>query len=209
MNHNTSGDPPVDRCPFKSREELKQAQRIVVKIGSAVLTTDDNTGLALSRMASIVEQVVDLKNAGKDVIIVTSGAVALGKIRMKRFKMNNTSNRANSRIDYSNDEQQTRSAAAVGQKCLMNLYDVMFTPYGVETAQALVTKENTHDPSSRSNLIYTFEEMLRQKIVPIVNNNDVIVSPAWRDSIVDNEPVPSPREVTYIEFKCRHQFDCS
>lgn len=76
---------------------------------------------------------------------------------------------------------EPRAAAAVGQSGLMALYDAMFTQYGVNIAQVLVTKPDFYNPVSRVNLRTTFSELLALNIVPIVNTNDAVVSPSMPD----------------------------
>ncbi|XP_015782928.1 probable delta-1-pyrroline-5-carboxylate synthase isoform X2 [Tetranychus urticae] len=187
--------------PYESREDLRRAQRIVVKLGSAVLTREDQSGLALGRLASIVEQVCELRDTGKDVIIVTSGSVALGKqkisteLRMSR-SMRQTLRQMTTQLSNEDQTLQVRAAAAIGQSNLMALYDTMFTQYGVKIAQVLATKSDFHNPVSRINLDYTIDDLLHLNIVPIVNTNDVIVSPM----LPDHPEIIQESETTHREI---------
>lgn len=90
---------------------------------------------------------------------------------------------------------EPRAAAAVGQSGLMALYDAMFTQYGVNIAQVLVTKPDFYNAVSRVNLRTTFSELLALNIVPIVNTNDAVVSP----SMPDFEISPSDGNVVHPE----------
>ncbi|XP_070846756.1 delta-1-pyrroline-5-carboxylate synthase [Chaetodon trifascialis] len=168
---------------FAHRGELRQAKRIVVKLGSAVVTRGDECGLALGRLASIVEQVAMLQNQGREMMIVTSGAVAFGKQRLRHEILLSQSVRQalhsgqNQLKDMSLPVLEARACAAAGQSGLMALYEAMFTQYSTCTAQVLVTNLDFHDDDKRQNLNSTLQELLRMNIVPIINTNDAVVPP--------------------------------
>uniref|UniRef100_A0AAY4EZ59 Delta-1-pyrroline-5-carboxylate synthase n=1 Tax=Denticeps clupeoides TaxID=299321 RepID=A0AAY4EZ59_9TELE len=168
---------------FAHRGELRQAKRIVVKLGSAVVTRGDECGLALGRLASIVEQVAMLQNQGREMMIVTSGAVAFGKQRLRHEILLSQSVRQalhsgqNQLKDMSLPVLEARACAAAGQSGLMALYEAMFTQYSTCTAQILVTNLDFHDDQKRRNLNSTLHELLRMNIVPIINTNDAVVPP--------------------------------
>ncbi|KAM6963826.1 delta-1-pyrroline-5-carboxylate synthase isoform 2-T2 [Tautogolabrus adspersus] len=168
---------------FAHRGELRQAKRIVVKLGSAVVTRGDECGLALGRLASIVEQVAMLQNQGREMMIVTSGAVAFGKQRLRHEILLSQSVRQalhsgnNQLKEMALPVLEARACAAAGQSGLMALYEAMFTQYSTCTAQVLVTNLDFHDDDKRQNLNSTLQELLRMNIVPIINTNDAVVPP--------------------------------
>ncbi|KAG7507502.1 delta-1-pyrroline-5-carboxylate synthase-like isoform X1 [Solea senegalensis] len=173
----------VHGSSFAHRGELRHAKRIVVKLGSAVVTRGDECGLALGRLASIVEQVAMLQNQGREMMIVTSGAVAFGKQRLRHEILLSQSVRQalhsghNQLKDMSLPVLEARACAAAGQSGLMALYEAMFTQYSTCTAQVLVTNLDFHDDQKRQNLNSTLQELLRMNIVPIINTNDAVVPP--------------------------------
>uniref|UniRef100_A0A3Q1GR15 Delta-1-pyrroline-5-carboxylate synthase n=1 Tax=Acanthochromis polyacanthus TaxID=80966 RepID=A0A3Q1GR15_9TELE len=183
LNWGSSFSPPRPHGKsFAHRSELKQAKRIVVKLGSAVVTRDE-CGLALGRLASIVEQVAMLQNQGREMMIVTSGAVAFGKQRLRHEILLSQSVRQalhsgqNQLKEMSVPVLEARACAAAGQSGLMALYEAMFTQYSTCTAQILVTNLDFHDEQKRRNLNSTLHELLRMNIVPIINTNDAVVPP--------------------------------
>nr|XP_053632342.1 delta-1-pyrroline-5-carboxylate synthase-like [Cherax quadricarinatus] len=171
------------RAAFQHREQLKHARRIVVKLGSAVVTRQDGCGLALGRLASIVEQCAELQNEGHELLMVTSGAVAFGAQKMAQellmsLSMRETlSGRDSLRGEEVRNMLAPRASAAVGQSGLMSLYEAMFAQYGVRVAQILITKPDFYNNETRQNLNSTINELIALNILPIINTNDAVTPP--------------------------------
>ena len=135
---------------------LSEKKRIVVKVGTSTLTHRSTGKTNLSRMAKLVSVLADLKNAGHEVVLVSSGAVGIGLAKMM--------------IKNRPDEIRTlQAAAAVGQCELMFLYDKFFSEYSQVVAQLLCTMEDIENPQSRLHLTDSIEELLQKDIVPIIN----------------------------------------
>ncbi len=158
------------------REDLASAKRIVVKVGTSVLTRDNEFGVSLTRLASLVEQVCALVENGHEVIIVTSGAVGFGKMRLQIQTIMSQTVRHTLSKRSGGSVLDSRACAAAGQSGLMTLYDAMFSQYGVTIAQILVTMSDFQEEAHRANMCETIKELLALGVVPVVNENDVFYS---------------------------------
>merc|ERR1719431_1615801 len=178
------------RSAFMTRSELKKAKRVVIKLGSAVVTRADGQGLALGRLAAIIEQVAEIQNSGAECIMVTSGAVAFGKQKLSQELLMSMSMRETlSSVDRTSElkniaqHELKRPNAAVGQSGLMALYEAMFRNYGILVGQVLVTKQDFFNDDTREQLFNTIRELMALNIIPIINTNDA-VSPPPQDSVM-------------------------
>ena len=142
------------------REALRKAKRVVVKVGSSTITYA-NGKRNFGRIDQLARELSDLQNQGKEMILVTSGAVAVGVDRMGLPGKPTTI-------------PGKQAAAAVGQGVLMHTYEHFFADYGQIVAQVLLTKTESIDRHRYTNSRNTFMELLRQRVIPIVNENDVV-----------------------------------
>lgn len=143
-----------------SREALKKAKRIVIKVGTSTITYS-NGKRNFSQIDRLAREISDLQNQGKEMILVTSGAVAVGVDRMGLPGKPKTI-------------PGKQAAAAVGQGVLMHTYEKFFADYGQIVAQVLITKTEAIDRHRYTNTRNTFMELMRQRVIPIVNENDVV-----------------------------------
>lgn len=142
------------------RHSLTQSNRIVVKVGTSTIMYP-NGSINLQRLEKLAFVLSDLKNQGKQVILVSSGAIGVGLSRMNLTERPVTI-----------PEQQ--AIAAIGQTELMNLYSQFFYHYGHQIGQVLLTKDVIDFPVSRKNTANTFEQLLIKNVIPIVNENDTV-----------------------------------
>jgi glutamate 5-kinase len=160
---------------------LTTARRIVIKIGSALLVDRMNGSMRCEWLHSLASDVAWLKGAGVDVILVSSGSIALGRGVLKL-----------SAIDL--PLEQSQAAAAVGQIRLARSYEEALAPHGITTAQVLVTLEDSADRRRYLNSRATLETLLSLGVVPIVNENDTIATDEIRYG--DNDRLASQVAVT-------------
>lgn len=143
------------------RDFLKDKKRIVVKIGSSSLMHSETEKLDLLKIERLVRALVDIKNSGKEVILVSSGAIAVGKTAIG--------------LHERPDELPVKQAcAAIGQAKLMMVYQKLFAEYGTIAAQVLLTKYTMLNPVTRTNAENTFKELLHIGAIPVVNENDTV-----------------------------------
>ncbi|MGN0243720.1 MAG: glutamate 5-kinase [Lachnospiraceae bacterium] len=145
----------------QTRANLKNKQRIVVKIGSSSIIHTETGNLDFLKLERLVRVLTDLHNQGKDVILVSSGAIGIGK---KTLGMS-------SRPDTISQKQ---ACAAVGQGQLMMTYQKLFMEYSQFTAQVLLTKDTMLIAHRRKNAKNTFDELLSMGVIPVVNENDTV-----------------------------------
>ena len=143
-----------------SREALQKAKRIVIKVGTSTITYA-NGKRNFSQIDRLAREISDLQNQGNEMILVTSGAVAVGVDRMGLPGKPKTI-------------PGKQAAAAVGQGVLMHTYEKFFADYGQIVAQVLITKTEAIDRHRYTNTRNTFMELMRQRVIPIVNENDVV-----------------------------------
>lgn len=142
------------------RHIIKRVKRVVIKIGSGVLTNEN--GLSESFFSGLGSEVAKLHKKGIEVVIVSSGAIACGMnyLKLKR------------RPEALPKKQ---AVAAIGQPQLMNLYSRVFNRYKMTTAQMLLTRSDLENRDRSLNARHAVNELLREKVIPIINENDSVV----------------------------------
>lgn len=141
-------------------DNLKNAKRIVVKVGTSTLTYE--TGKAnIRRIRKLVEVLSDLKNSGMQVVLVTSGAIGVGVGKLGL-------------AEKPKDTPGRQAAATVGQCELMFMYDKLFSEFGHITGQLLVTKLDFENEERKNNLSNSFNKLFEYGAVPVVNENDAV-----------------------------------
>ena len=151
---------------MNTREFLKDKKRIVIKIGSSSLQHKESGDLDYTKMEVLVRELCNLRNQGKDVILVTSGAIAVGR---KAIGVN--------KLEKEEGHLGVKQAcAAVGQAKLMMIYQKIFAEYNQTAAQILMTKDTIVNNFNRENAKNTFSELLNLGVIPVVNENDTVAT---------------------------------
>lgn len=138
----------------------KQIKRLVVKVGTSSLTYATGN-INFRRISHLVEVLSDISNSGVEIILVSSGAIAVGVGKLGLH-------------ERPKDVPGRQAAAAVGQCELMFLYDKLFSEYGKITAQMLLVGSDVHDEQRRAHLINTMDKLLEVHTIPIINENDSV-----------------------------------
>ena len=155
------------------RSKLKDKKRVVVKIGSSSLQHPETGDLDYIKMDILVRELCNIRNQGKDVILVTSGALACGRRAVHISKPATIA--------------EKQACAAIGQARLMTTYQRIFSEYGHLAAQILMTRNTIVADLNRYNAHNTFSELMNMGVIPIVNENDTISTFEIEDVIGDND----------------------
>ncbi len=143
------------------RKVLKDKKRIVVKVGSSTIVHEETGRINYDKLDKLVRILCDIKNQGKDVILVSSGAIGVGFNALGLSKRPKTLS-------------LKQACAAVGQGQLMMIYQKIFSEYHQTTAQVLLTKRVLTNDKRRQNVINTFFELMQLDVIPVVNENDTV-----------------------------------
>ncbi len=147
----------------KFREKLKNKKRIVIKIGTSTLVHTETGDIDYLKLEKLVRFICDLKNQGKEVVLVSSGAIGVGvKVIGLGKKPRTTSLK--------------QACAAIGQGQLMMVYQKLFAEYHQASAQVLLTFDVITNNERRINAINTFNELLQLDVIPVVNENDTVAT---------------------------------
>lgn len=149
---------------MSASEKIDQSKTIIIKIGSALLVNEDG-GVKEAWLTALAQDIVALRAQGKQVLIVTSGSIALG-----RKAMGISANERPSSIPL----ELKQGAAAIGQMALMQSYASVFAKHGVCVAQILLTPTDTENRNSHLNARATIHALLDKNIIPVINENDTV-----------------------------------
>lgn len=153
--------------------DFTKKKRIVIKLGTSTLT--HKTGkLNIRRMTNLVQVLSDLHNAGKEILLVSSGAIGMGVGKLNL-------------PERPKDTPSKQAAAAVGQCELMHIYDDMFSKYTITVAQILLTKTIVQNPERRQHVQNTIERLLQLGVIPILNENDTVAIDELELEIGEND----------------------
>ena len=143
------------------RQNMKNKKRIVIKVGSSSLVHPETGETDLLKLEQLVRVLCDLRNQGKEVVLVSSGAIGVGRKALGFEKR-------------PEDISQKQACASVGQGILMMIYQKLFNEYSQVASQILMTKHTIVREKSYQNARNTFNELLKLGVIPIVNENDTV-----------------------------------
>ena len=144
------------------REVLKSKRRIIIKVGTALLT-HENGKVNLLRLEKLARVAADLQQQGKEIIIVSSGAVGagLGKLKM---------------TEKPGSIAAKQALAAIGQAALLRMYETFFDEYDQRIGQVLLTRDGIEDEKRRKNAVNTLNHLMQMGVIPIINENDTVAT---------------------------------
>jgi glutamate 5-kinase len=145
----------------EQQKRLRAARRAVIKLGTGIVTGSDGQ-FNVEHLAPVARTIAALKKEGRQIVLVSSGAVGLGRGRLGLHR------------DRLNDLVMRQACAAVGQSLLMHEYEKLFQAHGIQLAQVLLTEGDFVDRGRYSNLRQTMEALLKLGVLPIVNENDTV-----------------------------------
>ncbi len=143
------------------RKNIKDAARIVVKLGTSTVSHQSTGNINIGRLDAICRQIADLVGAGKEVILVSSGAIGLGRNRMGVRKRPSTI-------------PEKQAYAAIGQGLLIHMYQKLFSEYGLTAAQILLTRDDISNRERYLNARETINQLIGMAVIPIINENDTV-----------------------------------
>lgn len=175
-NQNTQDRKVTGLYIMDKEKYFKNKNRIVIKIGSSSLIHEETGGLDYDKLEKLVRIICDLKNQGKEVVLVSSGAIGVGVKALGLLRKPKT-------------VSLKQACAAVGQGQLMMIYQKLFFEYHKTAAQVLLTFDVVSSDERRHNAINTFNELLQLDVVPVVNENDTVGIDELDDSVTfgDND----------------------
>ena len=145
------------------RKNLKNKKKIVVKIGTTTITHADTGRLDLIKLEKLVRVLTNIRNQGREIVLVSSGAIAVGRQAIGLAKKPEI-------------KSVKQACAAIGQARLMMVYQKLFAEYNQMTAPVLMTKYTIQNEESRHNACSTLTELLNMGVIPIVNENDTVAT---------------------------------
>ncbi len=146
-----------------SRDIIKDKKRIVIKLGTTTITHADTGRLDLMKLEKLVRVLTNIRNQGKEVVVVSSGAIAVGR-------------QAIGLVNRPEEKSVKQACAAIGQARLMMVYQKLFSEYNQMTAQILMTRYTIDNEENRNNACATLTELLNMGVIPIVNENDTVAT---------------------------------